>query len=76
MNKEEFGKWDLSEARRFLECFCKVECSEGTSDSGKSTELKEFDGKIPLDDTSSWSNKTIWKELAERLATQCTRFCK
>lgn len=45
MNKEEFGKWDLSEARRFLECFCKVECSEGTSDSGKSTELKEFDGK-------------------------------
>lgn len=37
---------------------------------------KEFDGKIPLDDTSSWSNKTIWKELAERLATQCTRFCK
>lgn len=45
MNKEEFGKWDLSEARRFLECFCKVECSEGTSDSGKSTELKGFDGK-------------------------------
>lgn len=44
MNKEEFGKWDLSEARRFLECFCKVESSEGTSDSGKSTELKEFDG--------------------------------
>ena len=45
MNKEEFGKWDLSEARRFLECFCKVECSEGTSYSGKSTELKGFDGK-------------------------------
>ena len=45
MNKEEFGKWDLSEARRFLECFCKVESSEGTSYSGKSTELKEFDGK-------------------------------
>lgn len=45
MNKEEFGKWDLSEARRFLECFCKVECSEGTSYFGKSTELKEFDGK-------------------------------
>ena len=45
MNKEEFGKWDLSEARRFLECFCKVESSEGTSDFGKSTELKEFDGK-------------------------------
>ena len=44
MNKEEFGKGDLSEARRFLECFCKVECSEGTSDSGKSTELKEYDG--------------------------------
>ncbi|MDK0721339.1 phage/plasmid primase, P4 family [Clostridium perfringens] len=45
MNKEEFGKCNLSEARRFLECFCKVECSEGTSDSGKSTELKGFDGK-------------------------------
>ncbi|MDK0933604.1 phage/plasmid primase, P4 family [Clostridium perfringens] len=45
MNKEEFGKWDLSEARRFLECFCKVECSEGTSDFGKRTELKEFGGK-------------------------------
>ena len=45
MNKEEFGKWDLSEARRFLECFCKAECSDGTSYSGKSTELKEFDGK-------------------------------
>jgi len=45
LNKEEFGKWDLSEARRFLECFCKVESSEGTSYSGKSTELKEFDGK-------------------------------
>lgn len=45
MNKEEFGKWDLSEARRFLECFCKAECSEGTSYSGKSTELKGFDGK-------------------------------
>lgn len=45
MNKEEFGKWDLSEARRFLECFCKVECSEGTSYSGKRTELKGFDGK-------------------------------
>ncbi|WP_415346988.1 phage/plasmid primase, P4 family [Clostridium perfringens] len=45
MNKEEFGKWDLREARRFLECFCKVECSEGTSYSGKSTELKGFDGK-------------------------------
>ncbi|MGO4931903.1 DNA primase family protein [Clostridium perfringens] len=45
MNKEEFGKCNLSEARRFLECFCKVEYSEGTSYSGKSTELKEFDGK-------------------------------
>ncbi|HAT4275636.1 TPA: DNA primase [Clostridium perfringens] len=45
MNKEEFGKCNLSEARRFLECFCKVECSEGTSYSGKSTELKGFDGK-------------------------------
>ncbi|WP_224361876.1 DNA primase family protein [Clostridium perfringens] len=45
MNKEEFGKWDLSEARRFLECFCKVECSDGTSYSGKRTELKEFGGK-------------------------------
>ena len=38
--------------------------------------VKEFGGKIPLDDTSSWSNKATWKELAERLATQCTRFCK
>ena len=45
MNKEEFGKCNLSEARRFLECFCKVEYSEGTSYSGKSTELKGFDGK-------------------------------
>lgn len=45
MNKEEFGKCNLSEARRFLECFCKVECSEGTSYSGKSTELKGFNGK-------------------------------
>ncbi|MDK0584591.1 phage/plasmid primase, P4 family [Clostridium perfringens] len=30
MNKEEFGKWDLSEARRFLECFCKGEGSENS----------------------------------------------
>ncbi|MDK0954193.1 phage/plasmid primase, P4 family [Clostridium perfringens] len=45
MNKEEFGKCNLSEARRFLECFCKVECSDGTSYSGKRTELKEFGGK-------------------------------
>jgi P4 family phage/plasmid primase-like protien len=28
LNKEEFGKWDLREARRFLECFCKGEGSE------------------------------------------------
>ena len=40
MNKEEFGKWDLSEARRFLECFCKVECSEGTICDSKGNELK------------------------------------
>ncbi|MDU7884683.1 MAG: hypothetical protein E7J48_29390, partial [Klebsiella michiganensis] len=30
MNKEEFGKWDLREARRFLECFYKVEGSENS----------------------------------------------
>lgn len=30
MNKEEFGKWDLREARRFLECFCKGEGSENS----------------------------------------------
>ena len=30
MNKEEFGKWDLSEAKRFLECFCKGEGSENS----------------------------------------------
>lgn len=30
MHKEEFGKWDLREARRFLECFCKVEGSENS----------------------------------------------
>ncbi|HAT4169814.1 TPA: DNA primase [Clostridium perfringens] len=30
MNKEEFGKWNLSEARRFLECFCKGEGSENS----------------------------------------------
>lgn len=30
MNKEEFGKWDLREAIRFLECFCKGEVSENS----------------------------------------------
>ena len=30
MNKEEFGKWNLREARRFLECFCKGEGSENS----------------------------------------------
>lgn len=30
MNKEEFGKWDLREARRFLEYFCKGEGSENS----------------------------------------------
>ena len=30
MNKEEFGKWDLREAKRFLECFCKSEGSENS----------------------------------------------
>ncbi|EPB9412936.1 phage/plasmid primase, P4 family [Clostridium perfringens] len=30
MNKEEFGKCDLREARRFLECFCKGEGSENS----------------------------------------------
>ncbi|XZI58837.1 phage/plasmid primase, P4 family [Clostridium perfringens] len=40
MNKEEFGKWDLSEARRFLECFCKAECSDGTICDSKGNELK------------------------------------
>lgn len=30
MNKEEFGKWDLRESRRFLECFCKGEGSENS----------------------------------------------
>lgn len=30
MNKEEFGKWDLREAIRFLECFCKGEGSENS----------------------------------------------
>lgn len=45
MNKEEFGKWDLREARRFLECFCKVECSEGTSYPGENSKGKEFSKK-------------------------------
>ncbi|MGV1070287.1 phage/plasmid primase, P4 family [Clostridium perfringens] len=45
MNKEEFGKWDLREARRFLECFCKVECSEGTSYHGENSKGKEFSRK-------------------------------
>lgn len=40
MNKEEFGKWDLREARRFLECFCKVEGSDGTICDSKGNELK------------------------------------
>lgn len=30
MNKEEFGKWNLREARKFLECFCKGEGSENS----------------------------------------------
>lgn len=30
MHKEEFGKWNLREARRFLECFCKGEGSENS----------------------------------------------
>ncbi len=30
MNKEEFGKWDLREAKRFLECFYKGEGSENS----------------------------------------------
>lgn len=45
MNKEEFGKWDLREAKRFLECFCKVECSEGTSYPGENIKGKEFSKK-------------------------------
>lgn len=40
MNKEEFGKWDLREAKRFLECFCKVECSDETSCDSKGNDLK------------------------------------
>ncbi|MDK0862440.1 phage/plasmid primase, P4 family [Clostridium perfringens] len=45
MNKEEFGKWDLREARRFLECFCKVECSDETSYPGENSKGKEFSRK-------------------------------
>lgn len=45
MNKEEFGKWDLRESRRFLECFCKVEGSEGTSYPGENSKGKEFSKK-------------------------------
>lgn len=45
MNKEEFGKWDLREARRFLECFCKVECSDETSYPGENIKGKEFSKK-------------------------------
>lgn len=45
MNKEEFGKWDLREARRFLECFCKVEDSDRTSYPGENIKGKEFSRK-------------------------------
>ena len=45
MNKEEFGKWDLREAKRFLECFCKVEGSDGTSYLGENSKGKEFSRK-------------------------------
>lgn len=45
MNKEEFGKWDLREAKRFLECFCKVECSEGISYPDENSKGKEFSKK-------------------------------
>ncbi|MDU6174880.1 MAG: phage/plasmid primase, P4 family [Clostridium perfringens] len=45
MNKEEFGKWDLREARRFLECFCKVEGSDETSYPGENSKGKEFSKK-------------------------------
>ena len=51
MNKEEFGKWDLREAKRFLECFCKVEYSEGTSCDSKGNDLKgseNFWGRINI----------------------------
>lgn len=45
MNKEEFGKWDLREAKRFLECFCKVKCSEEVSYPGENSKGKEFSRK-------------------------------
>lgn len=45
MNKEEFGKWDLREAKRFLECFCKVKCSEEVSYPGENSKGKEFSKK-------------------------------
>lgn len=45
MNKEEFGKWNLREARRFLECFCKVEYSDETSYLGENIKEKEFSRK-------------------------------
>lgn len=51
MNKAEFGKWDLREAKRFLECFCKVEYSEGTSCDSKGNDLKgseNFWGRINI----------------------------
>lgn len=46
MNKEEFGKWDLREARRFLECFCKVKYSDETSYHWKNKKVKGYDGTI------------------------------
>ncbi|MGV1059888.1 hypothetical protein ACQR24_03435 [Clostridium perfringens] len=49
MNKEEFGKWDLREAKRFLECFCKVECSDETSYPGENSKGKEFSRKEDKD---------------------------
>lgn len=45
MNKEKVGKWDLREARRFLECFCKVECSDETSYPDENSKGKEFSRK-------------------------------
>ncbi|MDH2335991.1 DNA primase family protein [Clostridium perfringens] len=45
MNKEEFGKWDLREARRFLECFCKVKYSDETSYPDENSKGKEFSKK-------------------------------
>ncbi len=45
MNKEEFGKWDLREAKGFLECFCKVEYYEGTIYPDENSKGKEFSKK-------------------------------